>query len=38
VRNIRAIFQRAGLTLQEVRTLRGIVASLVRTSNGRKPL
>ena len=38
VRNIRAIFQRAGLTLQEVRTLRGIVASRVRTSNGRKPL
>ena len=30
VRNIRTLFQRASLTEQEVRTLRGIVASLVR--------
>jgi len=30
VRNIRNLFQRAGLTLQEVRTLRGIVSALVR--------
>ncbi len=30
VRNIRNLFQRAELTEQEVRTLRGIVASLVR--------
>lgn len=30
VRNIRNMFQRAGLTEQEVRTLRGVVASLTR--------
>lgn len=30
VRNIRNMFQRAGLTRQEVRTLRGIVSALVR--------
>ncbi len=32
VRNIRNIFQRVHLTEQEVRTLRGIVRSLVRDS------
>lgn len=31
VRNIRAMFERMGATEQEIRTLRGIVASLVRT-------
>ncbi len=31
VRNIRALFERTGATEQEIRTLRGIVASLVRT-------
>ena len=34
VRNIRNIFQRAGLTEQEVRTLRGVIASLV-TKRGK---
>lgn len=36
VRNIRNMFQRAGLTRQEVRTLRGIVAALVRPPMGPK--
>lgn len=35
VRNLRSIFLRAGLTAQEVRTLRGIVATLTR--GGRNP-
>ena len=30
VRNLRNMFQRASLTEQEVRTLRGVVASLTR--------
>jgi tRNA/rRNA methyltransferase len=30
VRNMRNLFQRAGLTEQEVRSLRGMVASLAR--------
>ena len=34
VRNIRAILLRAGLTEQEVRTLRGVVGSLSRGRNG----
>jgi tRNA/rRNA methyltransferase len=38
VRNIRAMFQRADLTLQEVRTLRGIITALVRPIHGRTPL
>ncbi len=33
VRNLRNIFQRAGLTDQEVRTLRGVIAAL---TGGRK--
>ncbi len=38
VRNIRNIFQRAGMTEQEVRTLHGVVAELVRgPRNGVKP-
>ena len=36
IRNIRNIFQRADLTAQEVRTLRGIITSLVRGWMGRK--
>lgn len=36
VRNIRNMFQRAGLTRQEVRTLRGIITALVRPPHGRK--
>lgn len=36
VRNIRNIFQRAHLTEQEVRTLRGIVKSLVAKSTGSR--
>jgi tRNA/rRNA methyltransferase len=35
VRNIRNIFQRAGLTEQEVRTLRGVITSLA-SRRGRK--
>jgi len=35
VRNLRNLFERAGLTEQEVRTLRGVVASLTR--NREKP-
>jgi tRNA/rRNA methyltransferase len=31
IRNIRALFERTSATEQEIRTLRGIVASLVRT-------
>lgn len=40
IRNIRAMFQRARLTEQEVRTLRGIVKSLAehRISRRRKPV
>lgn len=34
VRNLRNMFQRMGLTEQEVRTLRGIVSSLVRGGGG----
>ena len=30
IRNLRNMFQRAGLTEQEVRTLRGVVAALTR--------
>jgi tRNA/rRNA methyltransferase len=39
VRNLRAIFQRAALTTQEARTLRGVISSLVdfRGNRGRKP-
>lgn len=37
VRNIRNLFQRAELTLQEVRTLRGIVTALVRPPRERVP-
>ncbi|MDW3097004.1 MAG: RNA methyltransferase [Alphaproteobacteria bacterium] len=37
VRNIRNLFQRANLTLQEVRTLRGIVTALVRPPRERVP-
>lgn len=37
VRNIRNLFQRANLTLQEVRTLRGIVSALVRPPRERVP-
>lgn len=33
VRNLRSMFLRAGLTAQEVRTLRGIVATLARGTN-----
>jgi tRNA/rRNA methyltransferase len=33
VRNLRSMFLRAGLTAQEVRTLRGIVATLTRGSS-----
>jgi tRNA/rRNA methyltransferase len=33
VRNLRAMFERMGATQQEVRTLRGIVASLARSRN-----
>jgi tRNA/rRNA methyltransferase len=36
VRNIRNLFQRAGLTEQEVRTLRGIVAGLTKWHKGIK--
>lgn len=35
VRNLRAIFQRAGLTEQEVRTLRGVVAGLAENRQAR---
>jgi len=37
VRNIRNLFQRANLTLQEVRTLRGIVSALVRPPRKSSP-
>lgn len=38
VRNLRNLFQRAGLTEQEVRTMRGVVASLTRrTPKGEAP-
>ena len=37
VRNIRNLFQRTELTEQDVRTLRGIVASLSRARRRRKP-
>ena len=36
VRNLRNLLQRAGLTGQEVRTLRGVIASLVRRGRGRQ--
>ncbi|MEK7244875.1 MAG: RNA methyltransferase [Pseudomonadota bacterium] len=35
VRNLRALFQRAGLTEQEVRTLRGVVAGLAENREAR---
>jgi tRNA/rRNA methyltransferase len=35
VRNLRALFQRAGLTEQEVRTLRGVVAGLAESRETR---
>jgi len=35
VRNLRALFQRAGLTEQEVRTLRGVVAGLAESRDAR---
>ncbi len=35
VQNLRAIFQRARLTVQEARTLRGVIASLVRYGGNR---
>lgn len=35
VRNLRALFQRAGLTEQEVRTLRGVVAGLAQSKAAR---
>ena len=35
VRNLRAMFQRAGLTEQEVRTLRGVVAGLAKSKQAR---
>jgi tRNA/rRNA methyltransferase len=35
VRNLRALFQRAGLTEQEVRTLRGVVAGLAQSKAER---
>jgi tRNA/rRNA methyltransferase len=35
VRNLRALFQRAGLTEQEVRTLRGVVAGLAQSKASR---
>jgi tRNA/rRNA methyltransferase len=34
VRNLRNIFQRAGLTDQEVRTLRGVIAGLASGRGG----
>jgi tRNA/rRNA methyltransferase len=37
VRNLRNIFVRAGLTEQEVRTLRGVIACLVTGPRVRKP-
>jgi tRNA/rRNA methyltransferase len=37
VRNLRGILQRARLTEQDVRTLRGVVASLARTHERRRP-
>ena len=39
VRNLRAIVQRAALTAQEARTLRGVISSLIdfRGNRGRKP-
>lgn len=37
VRSIRNLFQREGLTEQDVRTLRGVVSSLTRTHERRKP-
>ena len=36
VRNMRNLFQRAGLTEQEVRSLRGMVASLPRPSAAKQ--
>ncbi len=36
VRNLRAMFQRAGLTEQEVRTLRGVVVALARGRDANK--
>jgi tRNA/rRNA methyltransferase len=35
VRNLRNMFQRAGLTEQEVRTLRGVVSGLARLGRSR---
>lgn len=35
VRNLRALFQRAGLSEQEVRTLRGVVAGLAQSKTAR---
>ncbi|MGB0672215.1 MAG: hypothetical protein ACPGNT_12035, partial [Rhodospirillales bacterium] len=38
VRNLRNMFQRASLTDQEVRTLRGVVSGLVKFGGGRGPV
>ena len=35
VRNLRNLFQRAGLTEQEVRTLRGVISGLARLGRSR---